>query len=104
MDSETEFIRSQYLMAKYGTLKWILKKDQLEHHIARLESLGFRINKQQYLRPSNRRMRSLWEANHIVAVVEGGADCGLDNLETLCLRCHKEKTNELRKKLRGLNG
>lgn len=37
----------------------------------------------------------LWEANHIVPVVEGGADLGLDNLETLCLRCHKEETRKL---------
>lgn len=33
--------------------------------------------------------RSLWEADHIVAVTEGGAELGLDNLRTLCVRCHK---------------
>ena len=30
-----------------------------------------------------------WEAHHIVSVNEGGGVCGLDNYQTLCLRCHK---------------
>jgi len=34
----------------------------------------------------------LWEMNHIVAVSDGGGLCGLDNLETLCIRCHKQET------------
>lgn len=38
---------------------------------------------------------SLWEADHIVAVVDGGHDLGLDNLQTLCVPCHKRKTAEL---------
>lgn len=30
-----------------------------------------------------------WEADHIVPVKEGGGACGLDNLRTLCVPCHK---------------
>jgi len=37
----------------------------------------------------------LWEADHIKPVVEGGGQCGLDNLRTLCIRCHKRATAEL---------
>ena len=37
----------------------------------------------------------LWEADHIVPVVEGGGGCGLDNYRTLCRRCHVEATAEL---------
>ena len=33
----------------------------------------------------------LWEADHIVELSDGG-DGGLDNLQTLCLSCHKRKT------------
>ena len=39
--------------------------------------------------------RSLWEADHIKPVVEGGGQCGLDNYRTLCLRCHKGATAKL---------
>lgn len=40
-----------------------------------------------------------WEADHIVPVVEGGGECGLDNYRTLCVRCHKQATRELRGRL-----
>jgi 5-methylcytosine-specific restriction enzyme A len=39
--------------------------------------------------------RSLWDADHIVPVVEGGGECGLDNIRTLCVPCHKDVTREL---------
>lgn len=44
--------------------------------------------------------RSLWDADHIVPVAEGGGQCDLDNLRTLCLPCHREVTAELRLRLR----
>ena len=46
--------------------------------------------------------RSLWDADHIVPVAEGGGQCDLDNLRTLCLPCHREVTAELRRRLRAL--
>lgn len=42
----------------------------------------------------------LWEADHIVPVVEGGGGCGLDGYRTLCIRCHKKATRELRARLK----
>ena len=45
----------------------------------------------------NRRYRSsLWDADHIVPVAEGGGECDLDNIRTLCLKCHRKATAELR--------
>ena len=44
--------------------------------------------------------RSLWDADHIVPVAEGGGQCDLDNLRTLCLVCHREETVRLRRRLR----
>ena len=38
---------------------------------------------------------SWWEADHIVPVVEGGGQCGLDNLRTLCVPCHRAETKAL---------
>ena len=43
--------------------------------------------------------RSLWDADHILPVAEGGGECDLDNLRTLCLPCHREVTAELRRRL-----
>jgi 5-methylcytosine-specific restriction protein A len=42
--------------------------------------------------------KSLWDADHIVPVVEGGGECDLANLRTLCLKCHRAATAELRKR------
>jgi 5-methylcytosine-specific restriction endonuclease McrA len=36
-----------------------------------------------------------WEADHVVPVVEGGGQCGLDNFRTLCLSCHRKETAKL---------
>jgi 5-methylcytosine-specific restriction protein A len=35
---------------------------------------------------------SLWDADHIVPVSEGGGVCGMENYRTLCLRCHRIET------------
>ena len=44
--------------------------------------------------------RSLWDADHIRPVAEGGGQCDLDNLRTLCVPCHREATAQLRTRLR----
>jgi 5-methylcytosine-specific restriction endonuclease McrA len=44
--------------------------------------------------------RTLWDADHIRPVAEGGGQCDLDNLRTLCLLCHREVTAQLRLRLR----
>lgn len=44
--------------------------------------------------------RSLWDADHIVPVAEGGGECDLANIRTLCLRCHRTVTEQLRERLR----
>jgi 5-methylcytosine-specific restriction protein A len=43
--------------------------------------------------------RSLWDADHILPVAEGGGECDLSNLRTLCLACHKMFTGELMQRL-----
>ena len=43
--------------------------------------------------------KSLWDADHIVPVAEGGGECDLMNMRTLCLRCHRLSTEELRQRL-----
>lgn len=43
--------------------------------------------------------KSLWDADHIVPVAEGGGQCDLANMRTLCLKCHREATAALRARL-----
>jgi hypothetical protein len=33
-------------------------------------------------------------------VTEGGGECDLDNIRTLCLRCHRVVTAQLRERIR----
>ncbi|HXA64473.1 MAG TPA: HNH endonuclease signature motif containing protein [Bryobacteraceae bacterium] len=42
--------------------------------------------------------KSLWDADHIVPVIEGGGECDLQNIHTLCLKCHRVVTAQLRAK------
>ena len=44
--------------------------------------------------------RSLWDADHILPVAEGGGQCDVENLRTLCLPCHREATAMLQVRLR----
>jgi 5-methylcytosine-specific restriction endonuclease McrA len=46
------------------------------------------------------RRTSLWDADHMVPVAEGGGECDLANLRTLCLKCHRQETAALRERLR----
>lgn len=45
------------------------------------------------------RNHTLWEADHVVPVTEGGGCCGLENYRTLCVRCHKAETAQLAARL-----
>ncbi len=44
--------------------------------------------------------KSLWDADHIVPVAEGGGECDLTNMRTLCLKCHRVHTAALRERRR----
>jgi 5-methylcytosine-specific restriction enzyme A len=40
--------------------------------------------------------KSLWHADHVVEVADGGGSCDMSNIQSLCLTCHKQKTAKLR--------
>ena len=41
----------------------------------------------------------LWDADHIIPVKDGGGQCGLDNIRTLCIDCHKKVTKNKSKQV-----
>jgi 5-methylcytosine-specific restriction protein A len=45
------------------------------------------------------RRRSFWDADHILPVAEGGGECDLSNIRTLCLWCHEKHTAALRQRI-----
>ena len=44
--------------------------------------------------------KTLWDADHIVPVIEGGGECDLSNMRTLCVRCHRAATAALRARMK----
>jgi len=70
---------------------------EAERHLKRLRgSARLKAFLDWGLRAGSR--KSLWDADHIVPVVEGGGECDLANIRTLCLKCHRAATAELRKR------
>jgi 5-methylcytosine-specific restriction protein A len=68
------------------------------NHLRRLRGAArLRAFAQWGLKPRAR--QSLWDADHIVPVVEGGGECDLSNIRTLCLKCHRTVTAELKKRI-----
>lgn len=60
---------------------------------ARLHALKIPVT-----RWNSARHQGCWDMDHVTPVIEGGGSCGLDNLRTLCLRCHYQQTGRLRQR------
>jgi 5-methylcytosine-specific restriction endonuclease McrA len=70
----------------------------LRLHFLKLDyKARYRFLKEWKLREGFR--KSLWDADHVVPVAEGGGECDLTNMRTLCLKCHRQATAELRERL-----
>jgi len=61
--------------------------------MTKLGELGISVHR--YL---HRRREGIWDADHIVPVIEGGGETNLEGFRTLCCRCHKDETAKLRKR------
>jgi 5-methylcytosine-specific restriction enzyme A len=92
---EQVFLRDRGLCAACGTdTLAAMRRLKRSRGTARTEALA-----NWGLRSVSQR-RTLWDADHILPVAEGGGQCDLDNLRTLCLPCHREATAQLRLRLR----
>jgi len=49
--------------------------------------------------PPVHRIDTLWDCDHTTPVAEGGGECGMDNLRTLCVWCHRDETTKLQRRL-----
>jgi 5-methylcytosine-specific restriction endonuclease McrA len=66
--------------------KW--RRSPKTRHLARRARQSLGLNKPY--------RRTTWDADHIVAVKDGGGACGVGNVQTLCVWCHRKKTGEQR--------
>lgn len=67
----------------------------LKSLLEELKLRGFRVSPSTRCSPPT----SLWDADHIIPVAEGGGQCGLENIQVLCHPCHRAATAALRKRL-----
>lgn len=97
--SDSGYLREQVLLRDRGICAlcrvdtraayWDVKRARGAHRQKLLLKWGLkRLNR-----------RSLWDADHILPVVEGGGECDLKNIRTLCLICHRQQTQALRTRL-----
>ena len=98
--TDVSYVREQVLRRDRGICA-ICRTDTLKLSSA-LRKLNFRGRKRRCaeLGIPYSRIKSLWDADHIVPVAEGGGECDLSNLRTLCIPCHRRVTKELRLRLR----
>jgi 5-methylcytosine-specific restriction endonuclease McrA len=91
------FARDKGICAQCGT-----DTKKLRGEMRKLDYAARRLFLKQWgLREGSR--KSLWDADHIVPVAEGGGQCDLTNMRTLCLQCHRAATAALRARIAGKN-
>jgi 5-methylcytosine-specific restriction protein A len=94
---EQVFARDRGVCAACGADTEMLRRDKRKLDYAARR----RFEREWGVTGQNR--RSLWDADHIRPVCEGGGECDLSNLRTLCLKCHRQATADLRRR-RGRTG
>lgn len=86
--------KNLYRFAEYKALS--VAYEQLTDELSQLGFHGFALELPKSWRPRKawKEPSDLWEADHIVPVVEGGTHAQV-NLRTLCHPCHKQTTRAL---------
>lgn len=85
--------RDKGVCSKCGTDTWRVQKriNQCRRRIRLKDWSKYKRRVSKLTRWDGNRS-SQWDMDHVCEVRDGGGSCGLDNLQTLCIPCHKEKT------------
>lgn len=79
------FLRDKYDHVIRIHRRWTRKaQEAAKNRLAKMKAMGWTTHR-----------KTAWDADHIIPVVEGGGQCGLENYRTLCHICHKKATKAL---------
>jgi 5-methylcytosine-specific restriction protein A len=98
--SQPGYLREQILKRDRGVCVHCGLDTIREHRKLKRARGAARLALMQHCGFLTRMRKSLWDADHILPVTEGGGECDLDNIRTLCLRCHRVVTAQLRERIR----
>ena len=91
--TDVTYVRDQVFLRDRGVCA-ICKKD-MERLRLILERMSRQERDAHKMAWGMQHRRTLWDADHIVPVIEGGGECGLENFRTLCFECHRKETAAL---------
>ena len=97
--SQPAYLREQVFLRDHGICAECSVDTVAAYRLLRASRGNSRRSLLEYWGLKRYSRKSLWDADHIKPVAEGGGECDLDNLRTLCLRCHRAATLELRRRL-----
>ncbi len=98
--SNPGYLRDQVLLRDKGVCALCRVDAVHAHHVLRKARGARKLELLARWGLTRLNRRSLWDADHILPVAEGGGECDLANIRTLCLKCHRVETQRLRERLR----
>jgi 5-methylcytosine-specific restriction protein A len=98
--TQPRYLREQILKRDKGVCAHCGLNALKEHARLRRARGSARLELIRHWGVNPRSRKSLWDADHILPVAEGGGECDIKNIRTLCLRCHRVVTAQLRERIR----
>ena len=86
------YVQGRRLELPFAGSNELYAKQRRELEEEYFNSLGM-----EYVNTNSR--STFYDIDHIIPVIEGGHQCGEENLRLLCLSCHRKETAKLKKRL-----
>ena len=96
--SDVSYMRKAVFLRDKGICKVCgfdtIKLQAALYELHRVDQVAWELKLEELQIPKNRRSPgdSLWDADHILEVADGGGESPLSNIQTLCLTHHKLKS------------